>query len=350
MTLPNAGFRRPVLRSAAEWRRTGEGAEFRYLDGQRFVQFEFEQGRREDFYRFLGLLGDSSRPMFELTVAFPGTVQEWEAMLAALDEQGMLAEGDSSVCCGSTGTGAYARLRRVADQVRQTVRSPLFEALEDGSITHAQLMGYAVEYWHVTHLCPRVIAPVLARDDHAERTWQKLMSFYLIERNHDRMLENSLKAVGVSREQLLRAQPLPATMALMAAMGVYAYDFPLALIATLFTMEEQEPEFLQRFVARCTERGLPAAFIRPIIDHSEVNEAEEHEAVTLDLLADFPFLGEEEVQECGKAVADIIEQRARLDAEILQWYGSGGLRDFSGSGYPRESGEAITCAPLTSLA
>lgn len=58
------------------------------------------------------------------------------------------------------------------------------------------------------------------------------MHFYMTERNHDRMMEKSPAAVGVPREALLRAQPLPATMAIMASLGVYAYDFPLALIST----------------------------------------------------------------------------------------------------------------------
>lgn len=347
--IENQGFRRPMLRPTAVWRRTSDGAEVTYLDGRRFIEFEFEADRRERFYRFFELLAGDQPPAGELRAAFPGDENEWQELLAALDEQGMLAEGMEAPAGGTTGVGAYPPLRRFADQIRETVRSPLFTALEDGSVTREQLIGYAIEYWHITHLCPRAVAPVLARDDFGVGTWQKLMSFYMTERNHDRMLEKSLKAVGVTREQLLRAQPLPATTAIMAAIGVHAYQFPLALIAVLFPMEDPEPEFLELFVRRARELGLPEAFIKPIVDHSDVNGDEAHDAVTLDILADFPFVSEEEIRECGKAVADIIEQRARLDAEIMQWYAAGGVRDFGSRDYPLASGKALTCAPLTSL-
>lgn len=347
--IQNQGFRRPVLRSSATWRKTSDGAELSYLDGRRFIEFEFDADRREGFHRFLELLARSEAPTGELRAAFPGDDSEWQEMLGALDEQGMLAEGQEAPAGGFTGVGAYPPLRRLADEVRETVRSPLYAALEDGSVTREQIIGYAVEYWHITHLCPRAVAPVLARDDFGVGTWHKLMSFYLTERNHDRMLEKSLKAVGVTREQLLRAQPLPATMAIMAAIGVHAYQFPLALITVLFPMEEPELDFLELLVRRARELGLPEAFIKPIVDHSEVNDDEAHDAVTLDILADFPFVSEEELRECGKAVADIVEQRARLDAEILQWYAAGDIRDFGSRDYPLESGKALSCAPLTSL-
>jgi hypothetical protein len=345
----NLGFHRPVLRVTAEWSKTADGAEFRYLDGERFIEFEFEPERRDAFYEFINVLSDPLRPVAELRAAFPGSGEEWHELLTALDDLGMIAEGDQRPTGGTTGVGAYAVLRRIADEVRAQVRSPFFVALQDGTVSRDQLIGYAIEYWHVTHLCPRVIAPVLARDDFGVGTWRKLMDFYQMERNHDRMLEKSLKAVGVTREQLLRTQPLPATMAMMSALGVYAYHFPLALIATLFPMEEPEPEFLELFVQRSTELGLPREFLKPIMDHSDVNDDEGHDAVTLDMLADFGYISDEEVRECGKAVADIVEQRARLDGEMLDWYSSGGLRDFTTGSYPTAAGKAMVCAPLTSL-
>jgi pyrroloquinoline quinone (PQQ) biosynthesis protein C len=349
MTMANCGFRRPVLRPTAQWRRTAEGAEFTYLGGERYLEVDFDADRREEFYRFVNLLSDHGQPAGELLAVFPGSQAECQELLAALDEQGMLAEGLAATAGGMTGVGAYSVLRRIADDAREQVRSPLFEAFGQGAVTRAHLIGYAVEYWHVTHLCPRAIAPVLARDDFSVGTWRKLMSFYMMERNHDRMLEKCLAAVGVTRDQLLRSQPLPATMAMMAALGSYAYEFPLALIATLFPMEEPEPDFLELLVARCAELDMPQAFIKPIMDHSDVNDDEGHDAVTLDILADFAFVSDEEVQECGKAVADIIDQRARLDGEILQWYAAGGIRDFTAGKYPTESGKAMVCAPLTSL-
>ncbi len=347
-----AGFQRPSLRPGVRSSPTaGGGVEFTYLDGRRFVEFEFDADRAQRFHDFVTVLAEGGLSAAELGAAFPGSAEEYGEMLAALDEQGMIAEGETRARDGMSGVSAYAYLRRLADQVRAGVGSPLVQALTDGTVTREQLIGYAVEYWHITHLCPRALAPALARDDLGLPVWEKLMRFYMTERNHDRMMERSLLAVDIPRERLLRAQPLPATMAIMASLGVYAYNFPLALISTLFPMEEPEPEFLELFRLRCAELELPEGFVKPIVGHSDVNEDEAHEAVTLDLLADFPYLSTETVRECGKAVADVIEQRARLDAEIVSWYGAGGgLRDFGHHGYPTQAGKALTCAPLTSLA
>lgn len=345
----NSFFRNPVLRQEVKSTRTESGIELRYLDGQRFIEFEFEQDRRDSFYNFLEVLSTGGLPAGELKAAFPGSQAEWDEMLAALDEQGMIGEAQTTPVGGMTGIAAYSWLRRYADEVRDGVRSALFDALREGTASAAHLIGYSVEYWHVTHLCPRALAPVLARDDLDGPTWSKLMSFYQTERNHDRMLEKSLSAVNISRERLVRAQPLPATMAMMASLGVYAYQFPLALISTLFPMEEPEPDFLELFSLRAKELDLPAAFVKPIVDHSDVNDDEGHDAVTLDMLAGYGFISDEELRECGKSVADIIEQRARLDSEIMAWYSTGSLRDFTPENYPTESGRELTCEPLMFL-
>jgi len=61
------------------------------------------------------------------------------------------------------------------------------------------------------------------------------------------------------------------------------------------------------------------------------------------------FVSEEELNECGKAVAAVIEQRAHLDWEIMAWYENGGVRDFSTGRYPTDIGMELVCAPLTSL-
>ena len=156
----------------------------------------------------------------------------------------------------------------------------------------------------------------------------------------------SLVHVGITREQLLRVQPLPATAAIMASLGVYAYQCPLALIATLFPMEEPELDFLGHFRRRAIELRLPGEFVNPIVAHSDVNENEAHDVVSLDMLEDVDFIGAEELRECAKAVADIIEQRARLDAEIWAWWPEGGLRDFTHSTYEFPPDRGGSRAPM----
>ncbi|MCO5996203.1 thiaminase II/PqqC family protein [Actinoallomurus rhizosphaericola] len=342
-------FERPALRPQVRIEAGDAGATLRYLGDRRWLELDFLHGGDAE-QRFLKLLQEGGRSAADLAEVFPGTADELDELLAALDEQGMLTESATAPAEGLSGVAAYGRLKRNADAVRARLHSPFVQALAAGEVTRDQLIGYAVEYWHITHLCPRALAPVLARDDISQTAWSKTMAFYQMERNHDRLLEKSLQAVGVSREVLRRVQPLPATMALMAALGVYAYEFPAALFATLFPMEEPEPEFLELFVRRCEELGLPEEFTAPIVAHSGVNEDEDHEAVTLELLAELPFVGLEEVRECAAAVTDILEQRARLDGEIIAWYGRASLRDLTVGSYPSAAGKALTCVSSASSA
>lgn len=342
-------LRRPGLRPDVRIEPTGDGVVLTALDGRRDVELELDADRRDALLAFLHTLRERGVSAQELA-GYPGPAEELAPLLETLDELGMLAERDESRPAGTTGRAAYGHLRRQADAVRGTLASPLHQALLDGTAVPEHLIGYAVEYWHVTHLCPRALAPVLARDDVRTETWQKLMAFYLSERSHDRMLEKSLSHVGISREQLLRTQPLPATAGIMASLGLYAYQFPLALIATLFPMEEPELEFLELFQRRAQEMDLPGGFLAPIVAHSDVNDEEAHDAVSLDMLADVEFVGAEELRECEKAVVDVIEQRARLDAEIMAWWPAGGLRDFTDNPYRPEAGRRLTCALATSWA
>ena len=339
-------LRRPGLRAEVTVEPTCDGVLLTALDGRRDLELELDAHRREALLDFLRAL-QGGVPAAELS-RYPGPADELRPLLETLDELGMLTERDTSRPAGMTGLAAYGHLRRQADAVRLTVTSPLYQALLDDTMASEHLIGYAVEYWHVTHLCPRALAPVLARDDLRIETWRKLMDFYQSERSHDRMLENALSHVGISREQLLRTQPLPATAAIMASLGLAAYQFPLALVATLFPMEEPELDFLELFRRRAQERGMPAGFLAPIVAHSEVNDEEAHDAVSLDMLADVDFVGVEELRECEKAVVDVIEQRARLDAEIMAWWPDGGLRDFTAHPYRPDAGRRLTCAVSTS--
>ncbi|GAA5083294.1 iron-containing redox enzyme family protein [Nocardia iowensis] len=342
-------LRRPTLRREVERTETADGVRLSYLADKHWIELEYLEGRADESRKFFEALASGTRTADDLATEFPGSREEFDAVLEALDEQGMLADSDTvPLGSGITGVGAYAQLKRAADAARATINSPFTDALVAGKVSRDQIIGYAIEYWHVTHLCPRALAPLLARDDIGIEVWQQFMAFYQAERNHDRMLEKSLKAVGITREQLLQMQPLPATMSIMATMGVHAYQFPLGIVSTLFPMEEPEPDFLELFLARCRENDLSEEFFKPIAAHSGVNEDEEHEAVTLDLLAEFSFVGNEELNECAKAVVDIIELRARLDGQIMSWYADGGLRIFSDA-YPVATGRALTCSPLAAL-
>lgn len=137
---------KPFLRAAVRIGEKGE-AELRTPGGVLEAEAPEGMGQRDS----LRLL-DGSRTIDDLERE---TGLDGEAVREVLDEQGMIAEVEEAAEGGMSGVSAYAYLRRHADRVRAEVSGPLVEALVDGSVTRGQLIGYAVEYRHITHLCPR---------------------------------------------------------------------------------------------------------------------------------------------------------------------------------------------------
>lgn len=302
------------------------------MQGLRFLEVQFDAPLVSAMPGFFSDLSVGS---------FPGSTEQYKELMHALDDQGML-EFDRAVSGGNTGTGAFLQLRAFAEGCRDRVRSPLVEIMRNQSVKKQHLVGYAIEYWHVTHMCPRALAPVLAREDLPDGVWEMFMKFYQQERNHDKMLEKALKSIGIERGTLKKTQPLPSTAAAMAALTRYAYDSPLALFATLFPMEDPEPEFLDLLAQSCSRLGMPGQFYGPLADHSGINDDEDHGAISLELMSKFSFVSDEELVELKKAVSDVIEQRARIDTEIVTWYSDGGLRNWHGEcEYPAAVGRKM---------
>ncbi|MFE7201414.1 iron-containing redox enzyme family protein [Pseudonocardia alni] len=249
---------------------------------------------------------------------------EVETILGQLDAQGLLTDSPGAAPSGFTGGQAYRRARRryltTMAKAGEFYPRQLSERLFQGTAAQTELIGYAIEYYHVVAHCPRVLAPALAQaDDH--KSMMMLREFYQSEMNHDRMLIRSLSTLGIDpvKSALL---PLPSTFAMMSSLGVLAATFPLGLKAALFVLEEPQPEFNESFVKNCKRLDLPDAFIAPIAQHSDVNEGESHDDISADLFDRIEYVSPEEMQEIEKAVSDMAEQLAAAGQEITDWYGA----------------------------
>jgi hypothetical protein len=243
-------------------------------------------------------------------------------VLSALDSLGLLTETSLPEPAGVvSGRQLYRELRRFADRLYDRVIEGRFHrAMTFGGITRNQLVGYALEYYHLVRQAPRVLAPALAKEEPGELPGL-LQDFLASELHHDRMLETSLKAVGITREQLRRMQPLPATFALIASIGAYAAQNPLTFKAMLYLFEEPSPEFNEAFAEACQAEGLPDAFVRPILAHAQLNDEGDHGDISAQLLAEVPVVGPEEQHTVRKHLAIVIETLAQQEKEILEYYG-----------------------------
>jgi hypothetical protein len=100
-------------------------------------------------------------------------------------------------------------------------------------------------------------------------------AFYCEELGHDELLLRALESIGLTREALFEAVPLPQTMALCNALSYWARYDPLFFYSTLGPLEGKEVE-IDSFVRACETRGLPEAFVGPIRTHAQINKNGAH--------------------------------------------------------------------------
>lgn len=176
-----------------------------------------------------------------------------------------------------------------------------------------------MESYHVTHLCPRLLAPSIANYE-SPATQKLLQDFFASELHHDRLIENSLISVGISQAQMQQMQPLPMTFYLCATLGVFARQQPLSFKSALILFDQDDPQFYRLFKQQCQALELPAEFYRPILLHASLNKNGGHEDITKMLLAEIEYVSPEEQLFVKKNLAILTESMVLRSNEILNYY------------------------------
>ena len=221
-----------------------------------------------------------------------------------------------------SGKQLYQEVLHLFDKVMlKCAKSQFYNLLVGHNITRAQLIGYAMEYYHLTKLAPGILGPLLAKMESCQ-TRQLLQAFLREELKHDKMLEKSITSIGVSVPALDLTQPLPSTFGLCASLGVYATQHPLSLKASLFLFEKPCPEFNKAFKTACEKLDLPKNFYEPILGHAALNEDGEHGVISERLLSDVPAISFEERTTVKKHIAILCESLVMQENEIINYYGA----------------------------
>ena len=321
MLLRKVLFQQPLFKDRVFFKFQDTGIEIRYRDrGCSIAVPPEDQQETAQLLRFLQLGGMS---LEELGQACPGLKEQLPELLAEFDRRGMLTETQrKAISSGATGRQFYRELYRFLDRLkRKFPPSPFCQKMADGTIAREQLIGYALESYHVTHLCPRLLAPSLANYE-STATQKLLQDFFVSELHHDRLLENSLKSVGIEGEQLKQMQPLPMTFAVCSTLGVFAQQHPLSFKAALMLFEQDDKTFLELFKQQCQAKQLPCEFYRPILLHGSINEEGGHEQITEVLLAEVSSVSSEEQLVVKKNLGILMESMVLRTHEILDYYGN----------------------------
>lgn len=314
-------FERPRFRESVELFFDDDGVDCLYRDQSCRVDFH----GREDARQLFRLLVEGGRAREELQDACPAVADEVGDVLTALDALGLLTETTLEEPQGVvSGRQLYRDLRRMADSLyNRVIEESFYERMVNGTIARTHLIGYALEYYYLVHQAPRLLASALSKEEPGPIAGL-LQDFFASELHHDRMLESSLGAIGITREQLQQTQPLPMTFGLCAAIGAYSAQNPLTFKAMLYLFEEPSPDFNDAFAAASRSAGLPERFISPILAHASLNEDGGHGDISAELLANVAVVGPEEQHTVRKHLAITVETMALQEAEILAYYGSAG--------------------------
>jgi hypothetical protein len=146
--------------------------------------------------------------------------------------------------------------------------------------------GMCIENYHLLFRESYFDAPVLSFAS-SRRARELINAFYCEELGHDKLLLKALESIGIDAEVLYRTVPLAGTMALCNALSYWARHDPLFFFTTLGPLEGRDVE-VDSFVTAARQRGLPDAFVDPIMAHANINKNSAHGLLTREIFEHLP--------------------------------------------------------------
>jgi TENA/THI-4/PQQC family len=322
MTVTTNFFEQPRLRDNVTLQVRDAGCVLRYREQE--YEIEFAPETQVDSVRLLELLKAGGRSIDELARSLPSIAGEVGEVCRDLDRFSLLTETRAEPVEAKRGSQFYRELGRFIERVKRRYNTqPYYRGLVDGTLGREQLIGYALEYYHIVRMCPGLLAPALSHHE-TRKTRGILQRFFVSELDHDELIERALAAVGVGRPALDRLVPLPMTFSVCSSLGVYARQHPMTFKAALFLFEEPDGDFNAAFKKRCDEVGLPEAFYGPIFEHASINEEGGHDHISEILFADVPCISDEEQIVVKRHIGILVESLVIMERQIIDYYGKPG--------------------------
>jgi hypothetical protein len=191
-----------------------------------------------------------------------------------------------------------------------------------GDVPQKLATGMVIENWHFLFRESYFDAPVLS---YVSNTAVRLLlnEFFSEEYGHDEILLKSLNFVGLSREDMQDAIPLPETMALCNALAYWAHSDPVFFFTTLGLLEGQGMKH-DSFIEACERSQLPEQFVDPLRIHANINIGAGHGNLTRSIFQQIPALDE--------ATIARLKSQVRLFVELYDAFYLGVWRHYTGDG------------------
>ncbi|MCS3430740.1 hypothetical protein [Klebsiella sp. BIGb0407] len=320
MNLSHRLFEKPRLRSGVTFSEGEQEILIEYRDQS--CSLLYDEISTSDMISFLLTIQKETFTTEQLNHQYQTTLGDINDLLRELDRLGLLDEGkEPSTDEYCTGEDFYhvKLLPMVRNLQYELNSSPFYIRMQEGKITRNELIGFAMEYYHLVKMAPGLIAPSLSQIVN-EQANKQLIKLFIDEYDHDVMMLASLEAIGVPRETILQRQPLASTFSSCISLGVYSRQHCLSFFSALFLFETPSTEFNELFVDCCKKLDIPSGFYKPIIKHSDINEQESHDTITETLLKTIPVISNEEQITTLINIHSLVEMLHKQDQEIVDYY------------------------------
>lgn len=288
-------------------------------DGVEFA-LEPEGSSTEDIQGFLKQL-DGRRTVRDIQQELDTNQrQRFGSLLEDLERFRLL--DDASTVELRTGSQALLELEDLANELMEkSINRNIFwtHLLEDPvRCPKTAFYGLAIENYHFLFRESLFDSPVLPYIPNT-RVRQLMNEFYCSEYGHDEIIIKAMFALGISRADVQDMMPLPETLALCNALSYWAASDPLFFFSTLGVLEGKDPEE-DLFIAACKTAQLPAGFIKPMRDHSEINRKGEHGNLTRLIFAEIPFVDDETMARLRRQMRLFVEMYDDFYTAIWNFY------------------------------
>lgn len=320
MDLSSTLFTKPKLRSGVNFDVNGNSLDINYHN--QGCDIDCEDISPDVFDQFMQTVQSGSATVAQLNENFPDLAGAIEDMLIEFDRLGLLEEAELKKATGVlSGRDFYfSRLLPCIQKVQGRLGdSVLYKRMLTNEVTKNELLGFALEYYHLVKLSPSLISPSLCHVSN-ESVRKQLLKLFVEEYDHDKMMVDCLKSVGIDEEQLLIRQPLPTSFSAYASLGVYARQHVLSFYSALILFESPSHRFNDVFVEACKSLDFPEGFYKPLVKHSDINEDGNHDAVTLELLSEVPLISAQEQDTILIHITALVEMLYKQDQHIVDYY------------------------------
>lgn len=248
---------------------------------------------------------------------FPEFKDHAVEIIKTLDRFGFTVEAAHvDVSQSISGKLFWEQIESASFRVKEKLNPKFYAYLKSENVTRDALIAYVIEYLHVVKAGPKIIAAALphARHPNVENIMTR---FFKSELGHEKMILDSLSAVGITEEMVSQELPSAEVFSLISTYQVLAAQDFLSFISLVFLLEDPADEFHAAFVDACRRVGMPEGFWKPIVQHAEINDDGDHGSISKELLFYVDALSFEEKNNVLKHLVNVLENIVALENRIM---------------------------------